>query len=337
MKRICILVITVTILTGIVSCGPSPSPNVYSLTMAVNPADGGTAIDLTGGGPYASGTVVNIVATPADALGYYFVQWSAPAGTFGDPTVETTTFTMPAQNVTVTAHFVGPLDHFRGYGVDAETATSINADVYLEDQLTSINITLEKPLYFCNPVQKLHNDVLTPISNPDHHLTWYDMKPSQAQVGWWIVQVDNQFGTHNLTVYGPLLVAVPTQKVEPGGHEPPLELDHYMGYDVWEGPLLHEESAVLTDQFISAQNASFQRITGFCVPVYKTHGNDTTVIVNPEECLVVIQLNVEFQLLEPDVEINNQFGDQTLVLEEDVALLFVPSVILSVDQAIPPI
>jgi hypothetical protein len=53
---------------------------------------------------YAAGTVVSLVATP-DA-GCQFVNWSASAGTFANPNAAATTFTMPAQNVTVTAHCV---------------------------------------------------------------------------------------------------------------------------------------------------------------------------------------------------------------------------------------
>ena len=52
---------------------------------------------------YDPGTVVSLNATP-DA-GYRFVNWTATAGTFGSATAATTTYTMPSQNATVTAHF----------------------------------------------------------------------------------------------------------------------------------------------------------------------------------------------------------------------------------------
>jgi len=76
---------------------------VYSLTMAVAPGGSGTATDLTGASPYTAGTVVNIQAVAT--AGYTFTNWTAPAGTLGSATAATTTFTMPAQAVTVTAHF----------------------------------------------------------------------------------------------------------------------------------------------------------------------------------------------------------------------------------------
>ena len=81
----------------------SAAEALYVLTMAKNPGAGGTATDLTNASPYAEDTAVNIqaVANP----GYRFLNWSAPAGTFGNATAATTTFTMPVQNVTVTANF----------------------------------------------------------------------------------------------------------------------------------------------------------------------------------------------------------------------------------------
>jgi len=76
---------------------------VYDLTMAVNPAGGGTATDETGTSPYRAGTDVSIkaVANPS----YQFVKWTSPAGTFADENAATTTFTMPFQDITVTANF----------------------------------------------------------------------------------------------------------------------------------------------------------------------------------------------------------------------------------------
>jgi hypothetical protein len=76
---------------------------VYDLTMAADPEDGGTSTDLTNGSPYAEGTEVSIKAEVAE--GYKFVNWTATAGVFGNATAAETNFTMPAQNVTVTANF----------------------------------------------------------------------------------------------------------------------------------------------------------------------------------------------------------------------------------------
>ncbi len=80
-------------------------PVVYfGLTMAVAPAGAGTAIDLSAASPYSQGTTVSIRAEAE--IGYAFSHWTAdPAVTFADSDAEQTTLTMPAEDVTVTAHF----------------------------------------------------------------------------------------------------------------------------------------------------------------------------------------------------------------------------------------
>jgi hypothetical protein len=82
---------------------PALPSSAYSLTMAVAPAGTGNATDVTNASPYAAGIQVSIKAVPA--AGYRFINWTAPAGSFTNASAATTTFTMPAQNVTVTANF----------------------------------------------------------------------------------------------------------------------------------------------------------------------------------------------------------------------------------------
>jgi uncharacterized protein (TIGR02145 family) len=74
-----------------------PQPTTYTLTLPVSPAEAGTT---TGAGEYEAGTVVTLTATPAS--GYKFVSWTeGVAGALE----ATTTFTMPASNVPLTANF----------------------------------------------------------------------------------------------------------------------------------------------------------------------------------------------------------------------------------------
>jgi uncharacterized repeat protein (TIGR02543 family) len=82
---------------------PSLPSVAYNLTMVVNPAGTGNATDVTSASPYSAGVGISIRADPA--AGYRFVNWTAPAGGFANASSATTTFTMPAQDVTVTANF----------------------------------------------------------------------------------------------------------------------------------------------------------------------------------------------------------------------------------------
>jgi len=82
---------------------PSLPTAAYNITMAVAPAGTGTATDVTNAPPYAEDVAVSIRAVAA--TGYHFVNWTATAGSFNNANAAETTFTMPSQNVTVTANF----------------------------------------------------------------------------------------------------------------------------------------------------------------------------------------------------------------------------------------
>ena len=113
LKTIGTFIIAIALIAGVVGCEGEPVPE-FDLTMAVNPVGTGTATDQTGTSPYEEGEIVDIEAVAADC--YRFVNWQAPAGTFGDANNATTTFTMPASDVTVTANFEEvPPDHFKFY------------------------------------------------------------------------------------------------------------------------------------------------------------------------------------------------------------------------------
>ena len=76
----------------------------YNLTLYANPDTGGTVSDLTDAGPYLSGAEVSISAVPN--TGYAFANWTTTAaGTFSNANSTSTTFTIPAENAEVTAHF----------------------------------------------------------------------------------------------------------------------------------------------------------------------------------------------------------------------------------------
>jgi uncharacterized repeat protein (TIGR02543 family) len=210
-----VLLVAVFLLAGVVSCTGTPADE-YVLTMAVNPIGIGTATDYTGTSPYAEGEIIDISAVPPEPC-YEFVGWTAPAGTFADENAATTTFTMPAEDVTVTANFeLAPLDHFKCYWVDPLGGPP-EETVSLEDQFVSIDAEVRYANLFCNPTEKMHDTATTPISNPDGHLTIYDLE-YEADPVVKRVEVTNQFGTQNLTVYGPVKLAVPTQEVEGGSH-----------------------------------------------------------------------------------------------------------------------
>ena len=327
LKAIGVFLIAVALIAGVVGCEGEGEPDKYSLTMTVTPPASGTAVDMTGASPYEEDSDVSIQANPA--AGYQFVMWTAPAGSFADSNAAATTFTMPAQNVTVTAHFVGPLDHFKCY--EAGAAAGSGKEVSLDDQFVTINATVGAPWYFCNPTEKLHDDVTTPLSNPDHHLMVYDISYADEPVTAY-VEVDNQFGLEQLMVRGPIALAVPTQKVEPGGHEEPLLLDHYLLYEVLGGQHIGD-IVTLNDQFSGEPDAFVYEPIYLANPVEKEHDGVTTEIVDEGAHLVFYRIVVEDEPFSTEVQIANQFGAGTFDVF-DPALLAVPST--KTELAAPP-
>jgi len=115
MKRFFMVAISVFVLIGLLvvpACGNGvdPDPTERTLTMAVSPSDAGTTIPAVGPHQVEVGTVVSITASPTGD--YEFVNWSAsPALEFalGPNEPEGNSFTMPNDNVQITANFLLPV------------------------------------------------------------------------------------------------------------------------------------------------------------------------------------------------------------------------------------
>jgi len=325
---ICLSVVVLVSLIAVLVPGCTGGGDTYELTMAANPAAGGTATDETGGSPYEEGADVDIKAVPADC--YRFVNWSAPAGTFGNSTAAETTFTMPARDVTVTANFEAiTLGHFKFYDVDdTSTPPPIGTEVQLEDQFGAITAMVQEAIVFGNAADKVHDDVLTPMSDPDHHLTLYRLEYEDDTPQYWVVGVKNQFGDNQeLTVTGPSWLAVPTTKA---GHEEPVCLDHFLVYDVV--PQTYEPVEVeLNDQF-TQETVTVYEPYFFANPVKKTVGSEVTKIQNPDDHLVFYW--IEGESYETSVQFDNQFGDEQTLALTDPVLMAVPSEKISFMKAL---
>ena len=104
MKRILMLAISLLVLIALVvpGCGGTTPPEEYDLTMEVSPEGAGTTTP-TGTTSHEADASISLTATPSE--GWQFVNWTALAGSFADENAASTTFTMPAEAVTVTANF----------------------------------------------------------------------------------------------------------------------------------------------------------------------------------------------------------------------------------------
>jgi len=83
-----------------------PPPVVrYTLTLQASPLVGGTVSPVAGQYQISAGQPVSIVASP-NTPDYQFAGWTAsPPVSFGNPSAQSTSFNMPANDVIVTAQF----------------------------------------------------------------------------------------------------------------------------------------------------------------------------------------------------------------------------------------
>ena len=303
--------------------------SVYDLTMAANPGGGGTATDLTDASPYADGTDVSIqaVANP----GYKFVSWTAPAGAFTDANAAETTFTMPAEDVTVTANFETVPNHGLGYWVTGGSQY-IGESVYLEDRFGAVDATVTYTYCFHDPVEKRHDGAVTPILNPDATYLSNNITLEGEPQEWYVV-IENQFGIQSLTVSGPTTLGTPAQMVEPFYHDPPVG-DHLLSYHAIAGEPVNEV-VDLYDEFGDYTEVLVTNPTGISNPVRKTHDGDVTEILysDADLCVVTYMLSLEYSPA-GQVQVIDQFGEQTLDLYGPV-VLSVPSRILSFVPVFP--
>jgi hypothetical protein len=234
-----------------------------------------------------------------------------------------------------------PLDHFKCYWTLPEAPLDLSVSLLDQFHYDYFSGTVLEPMMFCNPVKKVHG-TQTISSDPDNHLTIYKIS---APTDWWTVTVNNQFNgpaaPQTLTVYGPVALAVPTQKLVPGDHGMPKYMDHYLLYEVWE-PEPVNVNVDLDDEFPNvAENVTVGPPIYFANPCLKGYV-DYTGIWDPDGHLLFYQIsdNEEYYDPEQPILIKNQFfpdEGESLYLSPVEQLLAVPSV--KVEWAItePPI
>jgi uncharacterized repeat protein (TIGR01451 family) len=112
------------------------------------------------------------------------------------------------------------LDHFQCYRVsgghddddhhgDDDDHGSASRRVELKDQFMTETVQVRRPVALCNPVEKTHDGVVTPIGSPTKHLVCYSIKAARFSA---TVNVRNQFGDATLSVGRPHSLCVPSEK-----------------------------------------------------------------------------------------------------------------------------
>jgi hypothetical protein len=221
-----------------------------------------------------------------------------------------------------------PLDHFKCYNALPSSPLELGVDLLDQFHADYFDGVVMEPMMFCNPADKVHGSVTT-TSNPDNHLTVYKLL---TDTYWYTVTVDNQFNDaatpQTLTVFGPVALAVPTQKLVPGDHGLPKYLDHYLLYQVWE-PVPVDVNVDLDDEFPGvAENVTVGPPMYFANPCLKGY-IDFTGVWDPDEHLVFYAISDNEEFYGDDIVIKNQFCPEEpcyLDLVPEGQLLGVPSV-----------
>ncbi len=114
-----------------------------------------------------------------------------------------------------------PSDHFKCYDVKVTKGTpnfkKLKADVYDPNFEEDRTMDVKKPRYFCNPVEKIHDNTTTQIISPDDHLVCYDVKKSKGQPNHDRTSVftNNQFGPEALDTKKERELCVPSKIIYP--------------------------------------------------------------------------------------------------------------------------
>jgi hypothetical protein len=102
------------------------------------------------------------------------------------------------------------LDHFKCYR--AYSGALFAKVVTLKDQFTEARVRVNRAVALCNPTEKLHDEVLTPIENPKGHLVCYTVTPIRAPERTAFFNVD-QFGAEKFITPGSDILCVPSEKL----------------------------------------------------------------------------------------------------------------------------
>jgi len=165
------------------------------------------------------------------------------------------------------------VDHFRCYPFSPPQPSN-QITVGLKDQFQPMSLFTQTitRTEFCNPVQKTVNGVVTPILNANHHFVMYAVAiPTPG----YDATISNQFGTQDLVIAGPMIMAVPAGEGQPPSL-PSADLDHYECYSATTRELFNTIQVKLQDAF-TTETVTVLSVAFFCNPTVKTH-NGTTII-----------------------------------------------------------
>lgn len=214
--------------------------------------------------------------------------------------------------------------HFVVYEVQQSPATigvvDLN-DQFEEESYGTEQVEVIGPVLFCSPAEKKVGNKTYGIADNDHHFTAYRLMNKKHITR--NVRIKNQFTEdwEPYTVEEAKYLLVPTQKMNPGNHEPPQKLDHYVCYRIINGepPGVEVE---MKDQFMTYEKRPVGKPEFLCVPAEKVRDNEVTPILNPKKHFVFYRFQEDVGV---DAVISNQFQTQFTIGMNKVSGILVES------------
>ncbi len=193
-----------------------------------------------------------------------------------------------------------PLGHFQCYEIHR---TSFNrTGVSLDDALGAGTVTIKRAKRLCAPADKNGEDPDAPLE--PEHFTYYTIKQTSPFTKVKNVTVENQFGSHTVSLTKPDRMLVPTAKSLTGPPAPlTAPIDHYKCYKV-SGAKRKVSGVTVTDQFGSIV-VDIKTPLHLCLPAIKEHEGP---LVDPSTALMCYKVNGLPPVGRPLVHTLNQFG-----------------------------
>jgi copper(I)-binding protein len=280
-----------------------------------------------------NGELMEIVNEDDHAVGYWFNSTATykneivVSNVFGNWTVNVTepkqnegVLSVPSEKIS--SEPIPPLGHLKGYGIDVVNIPYVGENVTVGDQFGNWTATVGWGASFANPVEKTYNGVTEGILDEVCHFMGFGLEGIVPHE--WVVEVNNQFGTQNLTVYGPTGLSVPTEKNSLGE---PEGYNCYLNYDIIDDPPPIGVVVNLTDQFGTEQNVLVTQAWGFANPAWMKYNGELMEIVNEDDHAVGYWFN-STSMYKNEIVVSNVFGNWTVNVTEpkqNEGILSVPS------------
>ena len=198
-------------------------------------------------------------------------------------------------------------NHFQCYSAGRTPGTPRyqHRVVTLEDQFETKDVRVVQPVSICTPVNKNGEG----IGDPTAHLTCFKITPQGPRLKR-DVQMSNQFGEQSLSVLKRKTLCVPSEK---DGLTSALTLDHFQCYSAARTPgtpKFQRRVVRLEDQF-GTKDVRVVKPVSICTPVNK-NGEGILDETAHLTCFTIQKIRGEPPFTRRDVQMSNQFGDQSL-------------------------